>query len=34
MIAIFFWATMLVCCSIVPVLLGLRDYQQHNSDCD
>lgn len=30
MVTIFFWALMLVCCAIVPVVIGLRDYTENN----
>lgn len=30
MITIFFWAILLVCCAIVPVIIGLRDYTEKN----
>ncbi len=30
MLTIFFWAIMLLCCAIIPVWIGLRDYTQNN----
>jgi len=30
MVTIFFWAVLLVCCALVPVWIGLRDYTQNN----
>ncbi len=30
MLTIFFWAIMLICCAIIPVWIGLRDYTQNN----
>ena len=32
MITIFFWALMLLSCSIIPVLIGLRNHHSQKQD--